>query len=151
KARELLTHRFALGAPGARVSLPLDEGKLVHPRNAVLHVELGGEARVRMDGRVLERRVLLWADAKRLNRDGLTRIRVDVSLSEAGRVGGRARIFSVGIEAVDAGKRPIFVVERAVLVEDHEYVFDFLPQHRDVLGGPVGARPARVGIVNEIG
>ena len=150
EARELLAHRLAFGAARARVATPLDKRELVHLRNAVLNVDLGGEAGVRMVGRVLECRVLLRADAKRLNRDGLAGICVDIGLREARRVGGRARIFSIGIEAVDARESAVFVVERAVLVEDHEHIFHLLPQRLDVLLGPVRVGPARVRVGDEI-
>ena len=105
---------------------------------------------MRMVGRILESRVLLRADAKRLNRDGLAGVCVDIGLREARRVGGRARIFSIGIEPVDARESPVFMVERAVLVEDHEHIFDFSPQRLDVLLGPVRVGPARVGVGDEI-
>ena len=103
-----------------------------------------------MIGRILECRVLLRADAKRLNRDSLAGICVDIGLREARRVGGRARIFSIGIEPVDARESPVFVVERAVLVEDHEHIFDFSPQRLDVLLGPVRVGPARIRVGDEI-
>ena len=79
-----------------------------------------------MVGRVLDRRVLLGPDAERLDRYRLAGVRIEVALREAWRVGGRARILPVGIEAVDARKRAVFVVERAILVEDDEDVFDLL-------------------------
>ena len=150
EARELLAHRFACDAARARVATPLHKRELVHLRNAVLNVDLGGEAGMRMIGQILEGRVLLRADAKRLNRDSLAGICVDVGLREARRVGGRARIFSIGIEPVDARESPVFVVERAVLVEDHEHIFHFSPQRLDVLLGPVRVGPARVGVGDEI-
>jgi hypothetical protein len=70
-----------------------------------------------MVGRVLDRRVLLGADAKRLDGDRLAGVCIEVALREPWRVDGAARILSVRIDSVDAGQRAIFVVERAVLVE----------------------------------
>jgi hypothetical protein len=151
EARELLAHRLAFGTAGARVAMPLDERKLIHLRNAVLHVELRRKASVRMIGRVLEGGVLLGSDAKRLNFDRLAGEIVGVDLRETRRVGGGTRIFSVGIEPVDARERSVFVVERPVLVEDHEDVLDPLPQRFDVLLGPFGAAPARIRFSDEIG
>ena len=93
EARELLAHRFARRASGARVVAPLDFGELVHLRNAVLNVELGGKARMGMVGRVLDRRVLLGADAKRLDGDRLAGVCIEVALREPWRVDGRRGFF----------------------------------------------------------
>ncbi len=95
---------------------------------------------------VLERGVLSRADQERLDRHRPAGDAIDVGLSEAGRVGRRAWLFAVRIEAVDAGKRAVFVVERAVLVEDDEDVFDLFAQRRDVVGRPVRPRPARIAV-----
>ncbi len=73
------------------------------------------------------------SDEERLNRDRLAGHGVQVGLGEARRIGGRARSLSVGIESVRAGEGPVFVVERAVLVEDDEDVLDLAPQRLDVL------------------
>jgi hypothetical protein len=143
EARELLAHHFACGASKAGVSTPFDFGELVHFRNAVLHVDLGGKADMGMVGRVLDRRVLLGADSERLDRHRLAGVFVEVALGEPWRVGGRPRSLAIGIDAVDAGKRAIFVIERAVLIEDDEHVFDLLSQRGDLFGGPFGS-PCRL-------
>jgi hypothetical protein len=85
-----------------------------------------------MVGAVLEGSVLLGANAKRLNRDGPSGHRIEIALRESGRVGWSSGLRPIGIEAVGAGERPVFVVEGAVLVEDHENVFDLLTQCLDV-------------------
>src|SRR6202034_2020649 len=90
ETRELLAHRLACGASKAGVSTPLDFGELVHSRNAVLHVDLGGKAGMGMVSRVLDRRVLLGAEPERLNRDRLAGILIEVAFGESWRVGGRA-------------------------------------------------------------
>jgi hypothetical protein len=104
-----------------------------------------------MVGGVLDRRVLLGTDPEWLDEDSLAGVRIEVAFREPRRVGRRARILPVGIEAVDAWKRAVFVVERAVLVEDDEYVFDLLSERGDVVGGPFGTGPTRVRIADEIG
>ena len=151
EARELLAHGFACGAARARIFAPLDFGELVHFRNAVLHIDFGGKAGVRMVGGVLDRRVLLGTDTERLNGDCLAGVRIEVAFRESWRIGGRARVLAVGIDSVDAGKRAIFMIERAVLIEDDEDVFDFLSQRRDVIGGPFRTGPAGVRVGYEIG
>src|SRR6202044_3166304 len=82
EARELLAHRLACGASKTGVSTPLDFGELVHSRNAVLYVDLGGKAGMGMVGRVLDRRVLLRADAERLDRHRLAGVFVEITLGE---------------------------------------------------------------------
>ena len=79
-----------------------------------------------MVGGVLDRRVLLGTDAEWLNGDSLAGVRIEVAFRESRRLGGRARILPVGIEAIDARKRAVFMVERTVLIEDNEDVFDLL-------------------------
>jgi hypothetical protein len=78
-------------------------------------------------GRVLDRGVLLGTDPEWLNGDRLAGVRIEVAFRKSCRVGRRARDLPIGIDPVDARKRPVFVVERAILVEDDEYVFDLLP------------------------
>ena len=79
-----------------------------------------------------EGRVLLRADAERRHRDRLA-VRAGVGLGEARRVRGVARSGAVGEHAVGARERAELVVERMVLVEDHEYVFDLRTQQPDQL------------------
>ena len=148
---ELRTRFLALGAAGMGIAAPLDLGELVHAGHAVLDVELRRQAFVRMVGRVLERGVLFGADAERPNGDRLPGRGVEIALSEARRVDRGARLLAVGIEPVDAGKRAVFMVERAVLVEDDEDIFDLLPQRRDVARRPFRIAPARVVVADEIG
>jgi hypothetical protein len=104
-----------------------------------------------MVGGVLDGRVLLGTDPEWLNGDCLAGVRIEVAFHEPRRIGGRARILPIGIEAVDAGQRAVFVVERAILVEDNEYVFDLLSKRRDVASGPFRTGPAGVRIGDEIG
>jgi hypothetical protein len=121
-----------LGRGDARLGEPVVfvGRELIHLRDAVLHVDLLGEAGVRMVDAVMEGRILLRPDLERLHRHGGP-AEVRVGLGEAGRIGGRARLMAVGIDAVDAGESAVFVVERAVLVEDHEDVFHLLAQAAD--------------------
>jgi hypothetical protein len=88
EARELLAHGLARGASGARIFAPLNLGELVHLGDAVLHVELGGEARMGMIGRVLDRRVLLGTDPEWLNGDSLAGVRIEIAFREARGIGG---------------------------------------------------------------
>ena len=92
-----------------------------------------------------------WANAKRLNGDGLAGVRIKIALDESRRAARRARGLAVGIDPVDARKRTVFVVERAVLVEDHEYIFYFLSQGFDLLFRPIDAAPLRIRVRDKIG
>ena len=89
EARELLAHRFARCAARARIFAPLDFGELVHLGDAVLHVELGGEAGMGMVGRVLDRRVLLGTDPELTAKAAKTRAPIDPLTGPKLALGGR--------------------------------------------------------------
>ncbi len=98
-------------------------GELVHLWLAVHDVDLGREPSVRVVDAINDAGVLIGPDPERLDRDGHA-IGVRVGLGKAQCVPGGTRLLAVRVESVDPWERAILVVERVVLVEDHEDVFD---------------------------
>ena len=123
EARELR----ALGNVGCatlrREARVLVVGELVHLWLTVHDVDLGRKPSVRVVDAVHDAGVLLGPDPERLDRDGHA-VGVRVGLGKAQCVPGGTRLLAVRVESVDAWERAILVVERVVLVEDHEDVFD---------------------------
>ena len=82
---------------------------------------------MRMVDAVGEGRVLTGTDQERLHRLGLA-IHVLIGLRETGRIGREARLSAVGVNPVDARQSAILIVERVVLVENHEDILNFFTQ-----------------------
>ena len=59
-----------------------------------------------------------------MNFDLLAGVEVDVGLGEARRIGGRTGFQAVRVDAVDTRKRAVLVIERVVLIENNENIFD---------------------------
>ena len=116
---------FVAGGGGRGVVRVFVLREPIHPRYALGHVELHRKPTVGMIDTVHESRVLLRPDAKRRHRMRGA-VHIHVNLIEARRVVGGARV-----KSVHAGKRAELVIERLVLVEDHEDVLHLLPDQGD--------------------
>ncbi len=125
--RELLALRVARGGVVV-VLLVFVVGHAVHLRRTALHVDFGREAGVAVIDAIDDGRVLLGAEAARRDRIGF----VLVVLEGLGR---RRHEAAVRIEPVYARECAVLVIERVVLVEDHEHVLDLLTQQSRQLRG----------------